>query len=576
MTSGQQAFSPAGPRRTGLGGGLWRSAKQTVDARSASAGRPLHSDVRAFFEGRFGYDLSRVRVHSDAESAELADRLGARAWTVKQNVFFARGQFKPRTQVGRALLGHELAHVVQQRGEPPTASLEISKAGEHAELEADRAGSRAAAGGTPANLSRQMPKIYRQAQQPTSGPEAGPGQGGEPDERAYHGIDMAYTADLDFGGTHSPSKPNRLTLYWIAAQLRNATGKVVAYIAYNPQSHRNEWVIGPGDLAFFTAHERMFFGLAQATYPAVGDMPAYKAESAKVGTRAMRGDVAGAFRALRHSWSLAGRDPDFWVSAAMATAGGLAAGAEGAEGAAARRAVGKTPVPPADVPPADVAPTPAPTADVTPTPAPTAEPSPAPAPAPTTEPTPTPAATTEPTPAPAATTEPTPAPAAKPAVPGTPARPPLPRKGPELPDSNFRVWKEPLHDEQLAREQSQIMKQIENDPRQATRLGNKYRDLVDKDLQPTSNPQRTPETFGRAGRRPDIGTEHEVTLEGSRGGFSSSKLDQIWKDLIEKGRTSVTVPRLSELAESQLRRLGMQAQQQLGKQVYIAVRQTAP
>ena len=53
-------------------------------------------------------------------------------------------------------------------------------------------------------------------------------------------------------------------------------------------------MIGPGDLAQFMGHERMYFGIAQASYPAVGDMPAYKADSARVATRAMRGDWKGA------------------------------------------------------------------------------------------------------------------------------------------------------------------------------------------------------------------------------------------------------------------------------------------
>jgi hypothetical protein len=138
------------------------------------------------------------------------------------------------------------------------------------------------------------------------------------------------------------------------------------------------------------------------------------------------------------------------------------------------------------------------------------------------------------------------------------------------------VWKEPLHDKSLAKAESKILAEIKKNPKSATGLGNKYRDLVDFDLQPVAKPKRTPEIFGRPGRRPDIGTEHEVTLEGVRKGFSGSKLDQIWRDLVEKGRATITVPELHPQAASQLRRLGAQAQRQLGKDVLILVRQTAP
>ena len=138
------------------------------------------------------------------------------------------------------------------------------------------------------------------------------------------------------------------------------------------------------------------------------------------------------------------------------------------------------------------------------------------------------------------------------------------------------MLKEPLHDEALAKGQKEILQQIDKDPASATRLGNRYRDLIDQDLQPAAKPEVTPEGFGRPGRRPDIGTEYEVTLEGVRKGFSQHKLDQIWKDLRDNGRTSITVPKLHKLAESQLRRLGAQAEHELGRKVLIIVRETNP
>jgi hypothetical protein len=67
-------------------------------------------------EPAFGHDFSRVRVHSDAQAANLSAGLNARAFTIGNDVAFGAGEYRPGTLVGDALIAHELAHVVQQRG----------------------------------------------------------------------------------------------------------------------------------------------------------------------------------------------------------------------------------------------------------------------------------------------------------------------------------------------------------------------------------------------------------------------------------------------------------------------------
>lgn len=79
-----------------------------------SPGRPLDSATRAFFEPRFGYDFSNVRVHTDRRASESADSVGALAYTVNHSVAFNAGSYAPHTAEGKRLLAHELAHVVQQ------------------------------------------------------------------------------------------------------------------------------------------------------------------------------------------------------------------------------------------------------------------------------------------------------------------------------------------------------------------------------------------------------------------------------------------------------------------------------
>lgn len=78
-----------------------------------SGGVPLPDDVRARFEPRLGADLSSVRLHTHGEAANVANALGARAFTVGEDIHFNHGEFVLGTKEGDRLLAHELTHVVQ-------------------------------------------------------------------------------------------------------------------------------------------------------------------------------------------------------------------------------------------------------------------------------------------------------------------------------------------------------------------------------------------------------------------------------------------------------------------------------
>ncbi len=119
----------------------------TPDADAGDASQPLDEGVRGRMEPLFGEDFSGVRMHEDSE---LATAQGAHALAEGQDVHFAPGQFAPGTAEGDFLIGHELAHVVQQREGQPTAQAKLSAAGPvqdaTLEREADRAGSQVANG----------------------------------------------------------------------------------------------------------------------------------------------------------------------------------------------------------------------------------------------------------------------------------------------------------------------------------------------------------------------------------------------------------------------------------------------
>ncbi len=83
---------------------------------SQGGGQPLATNERAFFEPRLNANLKQVRVHTDNTAAQLASEFSARAFTVGSDVYFGADEYRPGSREGRHLLGHELAHVLQQSG----------------------------------------------------------------------------------------------------------------------------------------------------------------------------------------------------------------------------------------------------------------------------------------------------------------------------------------------------------------------------------------------------------------------------------------------------------------------------
>jgi hypothetical protein len=102
-----------------------------------SPGRPLDAETRAFFEPRFGFDLSSVRVHADARAGESARAVRALAYTVGPHVVLGEGRLNPQGVAGKRLLAHELAHVVQQSSgsSPPVLARKPSSVREATDAE---------------------------------------------------------------------------------------------------------------------------------------------------------------------------------------------------------------------------------------------------------------------------------------------------------------------------------------------------------------------------------------------------------------------------------------------------------
>jgi hypothetical protein len=286
-----------------------------------SPGQPLDKNTRAFFEPRFGHDLSRVRVHADADAAASARAIGALAYTIGPNLVFAKGQYAPNERAGRRLLAHELAHTIQQASIEKVAST------------------------SPHILAFNNALIQRQpddtAQSAILGPSAvqgqkGPGTRYPPDPAAWNspagGIQLLPVVESELPATDfTPPAVDHIYagVYKIVPQLKDrASPHVVYYIAYNTQAKRAEIAISPDQLDTFISHNFAFMVAAGNFFGFTGQPAKYEVTSAQMGYLFLKGDFRGALSALGRSWVQAFQNPNWWMQAIGATAGGLAAGPE--------------------------------------------------------------------------------------------------------------------------------------------------------------------------------------------------------------------------------------------------------
>ena len=132
-----------GPGPIQAKGGAAPVPERTLNLPPGASGIPLPETVRAPMERLFNTNFSGVRIFE----GRTAQALGAVAFTTGNQIHFAPGKFQPGTTKGRQLLGHELAHVVQQRmGRVPNplgSGIAVVR-NPSLEAEADRMGGRAA------------------------------------------------------------------------------------------------------------------------------------------------------------------------------------------------------------------------------------------------------------------------------------------------------------------------------------------------------------------------------------------------------------------------------------------------
>jgi hypothetical protein len=106
-------------------------------------------------ESRLGADFGDVRVHTGSRAHASAAEVGARAYTVGNDVVFQRDAYDTASDAGRTTLAHELTHVMQQRqgpvdGTEAAGGIRVSDPSDRFEQEASANAERVMAAPSPA------------------------------------------------------------------------------------------------------------------------------------------------------------------------------------------------------------------------------------------------------------------------------------------------------------------------------------------------------------------------------------------------------------------------------------------
>lgn len=79
-------------------------------------GKKLPSKTQSEMGSKMGADFNGVNIHTDYTAVKLSQDLGAKAFTVGNDIYFNKGQYNLVFSKGKRLLAHELTHVIQQNG----------------------------------------------------------------------------------------------------------------------------------------------------------------------------------------------------------------------------------------------------------------------------------------------------------------------------------------------------------------------------------------------------------------------------------------------------------------------------
>lgn len=200
----QTKLMPSAHAGAGLDAGAAASA-------AVRGGTPLSTELRAYFEPRFGQDFSQVRIHADGAASNAARSVEARAYTYGSHIVFGAGEYAPATAQGKRLLAHELTHVIQQGGGGTVTQSRAAAAQSQAEKDGT--------GGSPVRHDRSrensdLPPVYSIQQGPPAA-QRKPLSRSDPPTPEYAGggsgmtVTRAYGQGNSFGNANfTPASPD--------------------------------------------------------------------------------------------------------------------------------------------------------------------------------------------------------------------------------------------------------------------------------------------------------------------------------------------------------------------------------
>ena len=110
---------------------------QALEYVQQNEGQPLDAAARDQVTPLAGHDFGKIRIFSDSQAANMANGIGARAYTVDQNIVFNQGEFDPTSTDGRFVLAHELAHTIQNQKSVGSKNQSINPSNDASETEAN-------------------------------------------------------------------------------------------------------------------------------------------------------------------------------------------------------------------------------------------------------------------------------------------------------------------------------------------------------------------------------------------------------------------------------------------------------
>lgn len=91
-----------------------RYARMGLEMLSDEIPKKLDPTLISELKPVIGKDISDVRIHTGERAQRMAESLHARAFAAgEKDIFFAKGEFEPSTVHGKAILAHELTHLVE-------------------------------------------------------------------------------------------------------------------------------------------------------------------------------------------------------------------------------------------------------------------------------------------------------------------------------------------------------------------------------------------------------------------------------------------------------------------------------